>query len=113
MPLLTDRRSVAANATVDNVLSGKEYEFMPFDGMVEFGIVAAATGIQASVISGTDVLTRNSPISEANRFPVYPDDFALNDTVGAGERLIVSLLNTTAGAIVVFTAVKVTPISLE
>lgn len=111
MPLLTDRRSVAANTTVDNVLAGKEYEFMPFDGGVEFGIVAAATGVQATVVSGTDILMRNGAISEANRFPVYPDDFSLSDVAGQGERLIVSIINTTAGAIVVFTAVKVTPLA--
>lgn len=110
MPILTDRRSVAANATVDNVLSGKEYEFLPFDAALEFGIVAAATGMQTTVVSGTDVLTRNAPISETNRFPVYPDDFTLSDVAAQGERIIVSLLNTTAGAIVVFTAVKITPV---
>lgn len=110
MPIITDRRSVGANATVDNVLTGKEYEFLPFDAAVEIGVVAAATGMQMTVVSGTDVLTRNAPISEANRFPVYPDDFTLSDVAGRSERIIVSLLNTTGAAIIVFTAVKITPV---
>lgn len=111
MPLMTTRVSVPANSQVENALAGKEYEFMPFDGAVEFGLVAAATGIEASVISGTDVLMRNSPISEANRFPVYPDDFTLNDVAGQGERLIITLRNSTGAAIIVFVAVKVTPVT--
>lgn len=113
MPQMVDRRSVPANTVVDNVFSGKEYETLPFDAFVEFGIVAAATGIQATVISGTDVLARAAPVSEANRFPVYPDDFALNDAVGQGEKLIVSINNPTAGAIVVWTVAKITPMASE
>ena len=109
MPIITDRRSVAANASVANVFSGSQYEFLPFDAVVEFGIVAAAVGMNASVTSGTDILQQDQEVSGVNRFPVYPDDFVLTDVVAAGERLVVALRNTTAAAIVVVSVAKITP----
>lgn len=109
MPVMTDRRSVAANATVANVLAGLTYEFLPFDAVVEFGLVASAIGLNASVKSGTDILQDDQEVSAQNRLPLYPDDFILTDVAAAGERLIVGYRNTTAAAITAFTAVKLTP----
>lgn len=109
-PTITDRRSVGANTTVGNVLTGSQFEFMPFDGAVEFGLVASAVGLNASVSSGTDILQQDQEISAANRLPIYPDDFLLTDVAAAGERLVVALRNTTAGAITSFVVVKITPV---
>ncbi len=109
MPVITDRRSVAANASVANVLSGSQYEFLPFDGVVEFGLVASAVGMNATVTSGTDILQQDQEISAANRLPIYPDDFVLTDVAAAGERLVVGLRNTTGAAITTFVVVKITP----
>lgn len=113
MPQMSVRVSVPLNGTVANVWAGLEYETLPFDAMVEFGLVAAATGITATVISGTDVLARAAAISEANRFPVYPDDFSLNDVAGQGEKLITELRNSTGAAIIVFAVAKITPVATE
>lgn len=110
MPTMTDRRSVGANAKVDNVLTGKVYEVLGFDAVVEFGLTASAVGLNATVISGTDVLQDDQEVSAANRLPIYPDDFVLNDVTAAGERLVVSLRNTTAAAITAFSVVKLTPL---
>lgn len=108
--LVTDRRVVAANAKVDNVLSGSIYEFLGEDSLVEFGMQASAVGLNAAVVSGTDVLMDDQEIGAQNRFPIYPDDFTLNDIAGEGERLKVGYRNTTGVAITAFTAVKITPL---
>lgn len=108
--LITDRRSVAANAKVDNILTGSIYEFLGEDSLVEFGLAASVVGLNATVISGTDVLMDDQEVSASNRFPVYPDDFTLNDIAGEGERLKVGWRNTTAAAITGFAAVKITPV---
>ncbi len=110
MPVISDRRSVAANAVVANVLAGSQYEFLPFDAVVEFGLVGSAVGLNASVSSGTDILQADQEVSAQNRMPLYPDDFTLSDVVGAGERLVVGYRNTTAAAINAFTLVKITPL---
>lgn len=111
MPQLSESAlSVGANAVTTNRLAGTLYEFMPVDAFVEFGLVAAAAGLNATVITGTDVLQNDSAISSANRFPVYPDDFTLNDAVAAGERMVLTFRNTTGAAILVTWSVKITPL---
>ncbi len=102
----------AAGATVANQLAGSLYEFLPTDSFVEFGVVGpAAGGVFASVITGTDILMDDQEISRAARFPVYPDDFTLNDAAAQGERLILKLRNTAAVASLVFYSVKITPLT--
>jgi len=112
MPLISDTRSVGANATIDNVLAGSQFEFLPFDAQLDFGIVGAGAlgAILVDVYSGQDVLMESGAISILNRFPVFPDDYSLTDVAGAGERIKVRLRNTTGAAIIVSTAVRVTPI---
>jgi len=102
--------SVAANTTVDNVLSGSQFEFLPFAAALDFGLVGSATGLQADVYSGSDMLCESLDVSTQNRFPVFPDDYSLNDVAGAGERLKVRIRNTTAGALTYFVGVRITPI---
>ncbi len=107
MPTMTDVRSVALNAKVDNVLAGKVYEFLPYDAEVRVAVVASAVGMRATVISGADILLDDQEVSAANRYPVDPDDYTLTDIAAVGERLVVSLRNTTGAAITVNTAVKI------
>jgi len=109
MPSISVSNSVAANSVVDNVLQGNQYEFLPFNALLEFGIVAAAAGILCDVYSGGDTLTEAGVVSRANRSPLYPDDFTLNDVAAAGERIKVRLRNTTGAAIVVETICRITP----
>lgn len=102
--------SVAANTTVDNVLSGSQFEFLPMASALEFGIVGSATGLEADVYSGSDMLCEGLAVSTQNRFPVFPDDYTLTDVAGAGERIKVRIRNTTAGALTYFVGVRITPI---
>jgi len=105
---MTDRRSVAANASVANVLSGNQYEYLLRAAKVEFAITASAVGMNATVSTGQTVLQNDQEVSSQNRFGIYPDDFTLTDVVGPGERIVVGLRNTTGGAITAFVTVRVT-----
>jgi len=69
MPLISDSRSVVANTTVDNVLAGSQFEFLPYDAMLEFGIVGAGAlgAILVDVYSGQDVLMEAGVISILGR----------------------------------------------
>lgn len=110
MPLIQHETSVAANSTVDNVLSGSAWEYLPYNAALEFGLVASATGLVVTLISGSDLIMEESPISIQNRFPIKPDDFVARDVARAGEKLIVRVRNTTAGALTLFSSVDVTPV---
>lgn len=110
MPMIQSSISVAANATNDNVLSGSQFEYLPFNAVCEFGLTASAAGLVADVYSGTDLICESLALSAANRIPLYPDDFALNDVAAAGDRLKIRLRNTTAGALTGFWGVRITPL---
>lgn len=112
MPIITTRVSIAAGAVNDNLLANSQFEFLPYDASLEFGINGDANGqeVIVDVYSGQDVLAESMPLNSQARFPVYPDDYSLTDAAAAGERLKVRARNTGAGAHVVFTAVRVTPL---
>lgn len=111
MPLIAVRTALAANGTA-NPLTGSQYEYLPFDAFVEFGLLTDANGVLATVQSGTDVLQEEGPVQVGtiNAQPKYPDDFYLNDAAAAGERLKVALRDTSGAARVVQTVVKITPL---
>jgi hypothetical protein len=110
MPMIQQTVSVAANAVNDNVIAGSQYEFMPFNAALEFGMVGSVVGLVADVYSGSDMLCEGMAISTANRFPIFPDDYTLTDVAGYGERIKVRLRNTTGAAITAFVGIRITPL---
>jgi hypothetical protein len=97
----------------DNVLANSQFEFLPYNAMVEFGLNGDANGadLRVDVYSGQDVLMEGASMSVQNRIPVYPDDYQLTDVAAAGERLKVRVRNTSAAAArTVFFAVRITPL---
>jgi len=109
MPLIKTVVSVPANGVVDNALAGNQFEFLPFDALLEFGIVGSAAGLIMDAYSGSDALVEAGSVSPANRSPVYPDDYDLTDVAAAGERIKVRLRNTTGTALTAQVAVRITP----
>lgn len=110
MPVIQSSVSVAANATNDNILSGSQFEFLPYNAALDFGLVGSATGLVADVYTGQDAVAESYSLNTQNRFPVYPDDYPLSDVAAAGERVKVRIRNTTGGALTCFYSVRITPI---
>lgn len=112
MPLVQNRITIAGLGVNDNVLSGSQFEFLPYDAALEFGLNGDANGadLRVDVYSGSDVLLENAPMSTQNRVPVYPDDYQLNDVAAAGERLKIRVRNTNAAARDIIFALKITRI---
>lgn len=112
MPTIQNRISVAGLSTNDNVLQGSQYEFLPYDAQLAFGLNgdANAADLRVDVYSGQDVLMENAEPTAQNRIPVYPDDFGLEDVAGAGERIKIRVRNSNAAARTFFYSVRITPI---
>jgi len=91
MPVITSSTSVAASSVNDNLLSGSQFEFLPFNAGLEFGINGDANGadMRVDVYSGQDVLMENAPLNVQNRLPVYPDDFTLVDVALVANLLLI------------------------
>ncbi len=102
--------AVAANSTTTNLITGSLYLYPPFNAVAEFGFEASAQGLQMTVSTGTDMIIQAGAVPIANRAPIYPDDFTLNDVIHGGELLNVVAQNITAGALNLWTTIKLTPL---
>lgn len=109
MPVIQNSVSIAANAVNDNVIQGSQFEFLPYDAYLEFGLNGSALGLLVDVYSGQDTIAEAMALNALNRFPTYPDDYTLNDVAAAGERIKIRVRNTTGGALTVFYSVRLTP----
>lgn len=112
MPTIQRSDSIGAATVNDNVLAGSQFEFAPYNCFIEFGLVgdANAADLAVDVYTGQDIITEAMQPSSANRTPVYPDDFSLNDVVRAGERIKVRVRNNNgAAARTLNTTLRITP----
>lgn len=110
MPMIRKEVSVAANSTVDNVISGSIYEFLPWNASLALGTSGSATGLVVTINTGSDTVLEESPVPPTNHFPVIPDDMDVTDVAAGGERLVVKVRNTTGGALTFFLLVQLQPI---
>ncbi len=111
MEVMTDRQSVAANATVANALSGKLHEFLSRPSKVRFFACASAVGLNASFVVGNRTFFQDQEVSAQNRLPIVPDDLVCEAAGRTGDRVSASYRNTTAGAITGFMRVEVIPVA--
>lgn len=111
MPVMTDRRSVPANSTIDNVLAGKIDEFLRENSIVTLYAAAEAVGVNVSLIIGNEVVFDDQEITSrgAGVSLTVPDDFMVQGAGLAGDRMVLRLRNTTVGAIIVRTRLETTP----
>lgn len=110
MRTLTDRISVAANATSTNRLGTKLGEFLERNSALRLTAVAAAVGLFITLIVGGETVIDDQEISGANRFPVDPDDVVGTPGGLAGDQLILRLRNSTGAAIVGITQLQEIPV---
>lgn len=110
MPIIRKEVSVPASGTIDNLVTGSIYEFMPFNASINLGLTASATGLVGTVNTGSDTLLEESPLNIKATFPLIPDEMDLQDRTLQGERLVVRIRNTTAGALTVRLLVQISPI---
>jgi hypothetical protein len=110
VPVIQNSTSVAANSVNDNVLAGSQFEYLPYNARLMFGINGSAAGLLADVYSGQDIVAESMAVNSQNRFPINPDDFVLTDVGAAGDRLKLRLRNTTGGALTGFWSVNIIPL---
>ncbi len=111
MPRMSDRQSVGANAVVANALAGKLHEFLSEDSLVRLYAVAAAVGLNVSLLVGGESLVQDQEVSSAGGFAIIPDHFVAEGAGFEGDRLVLSYRNTTAAAIIVTSIVDTEPIA--
>ena len=108
MPVIRRETTVPANSQVDNVITGSIYEFMPRNAALDIGNTASAAGLVVTINSGSDTVLEEAPVNPTGNPPVIPDDMDVQDVAAAGERLVIKVRNTTAGALTLNTLVRIT-----
>lgn len=107
MPRMTGQAvSVAANAVSSNQVAGQLYEFLQRPSSLVLSGTSSAAGINCTLIIGSVAVVNDQPISQANRFPILPDDIITRLRNATG-RIVLTFRNTTAGALTVNWAVDV------
>ena len=101
MSVITGTTTVLAGVTSPNVLVGDINEFLGRPSAVSLFCTSDAVGINAQLLIGGDVVIDDQEISEANRFPITPDDFLSRGGGIQGDRLTLRFRNTTVGTLVV------------
>lgn len=112
MPTIRDSTSVPLSSQIDNLLTGSQWLYLPYNAKLFFGINGDANGadLRVDVYSGTDVIMENARCNIQNRLPVWPDDFDLDDVALAGELLKIRVRNLSAAAArTVHWAVRIEP----
>lgn len=99
MSVIMRETSVAANATVDNFVSGSAFEIAVRPVLVSIGMTQSATGLVMTITSGSDLILEEAPIPIKTTYPVIPDEMFFSDVMMPGERLVIRIRNTTAGAL--------------
>jgi hypothetical protein len=99
MQIMSDSAlSVAANGTSPNIYAGKLGEF-PGSAVIRVRISAAAPGLQATLLHQNGVnVVNDQPVSSSNRWPILPDDMLIQFRTMGG-RMVLTLRNTTGGAV--------------
>ena len=111
MPQFNFTTSIAAGATA-TPLSSWQYRVPQKPSLLELMVNATATGVVCNLTTGSEsIVQADSPVSAGGTAGVLParlntEPFA--DTVGDGEEIVLSLRNTTAGAITVNGVVVIT-----
>ena len=112
MPQLTWVESIGAGA-IFLPLTGWQYLYVPFGGMIKINHDAAAVGVVVTVTSGSDTLQERSPVDAGGTAGVIPSDLdtpPIVDEVAAGDLIKISYENTTAGPISVQGMIDYTPV---
>lgn len=110
MAIMTDRQVIAANATVQNVLTGKVHEFLSGPSIIRHYACGSAVGLNTTFLIGNESIVQDQEVNAQNRMPIIPDDFVAESGGVQGDRVIVSYRNTTGAGITAFTRVEVEPV---
>lgn len=111
MPVIQREVTIPAGATNDNLISGSAFEFARGDQVVSIGIAQSATGMFATIQSGSDIVAEEFAPAILTRFPIIPDEMYYNDVMAMGDRLVIRCRNPTAGALTARCIVQIQPIA--
>lgn len=89
--------TILANATNNNVNSGRTFERAPTLVQGRLYCAGSAAGLTCALTVGTQTVTPATAVNAQNRLPVVPDDMLTDFIAQPGELIQITVVNTTAG----------------
>ncbi len=111
MQVMTVVQSIAADTLSLNLIAGQANEFLAGPSIVNVYARSAAVGANLIYQIGNEVFSQDQEIGATAGFPVRPDDFFIQGSGGPGERIIIQVRNTTAGAIIIQLLIEVVQVA--
>jgi len=100
MPTIALSSSIAANVRSANLLAGQSFEFLNRPARVSFYQTGSAAGLEADILMGGRSIAQAAVVPPTNRSPLRLEDGIVQTTGLSGDRLFITALNTTGGALV-------------
>ncbi len=110
MPFLKDRRSLAANAVINNVLEGKFNRVLQENSKVTVAMTASVVTGFGTIVVGRELLMDDQEVPDTAATPRNPEDILSQTVARAGEEIIIKIRNANAAANVFNTNVYIEPI---
>jgi len=103
--------TVLTTATVNNnIYSGSAFEFSRGRNVIALGIVQSATGMFATIQSGSDIIVEEFSLPIKTTYPIIPDEMYFADVMENGDRLVGRVRNPTGGSLTVRSVVQMSQI---
>ncbi len=114
MPIHTFKTTLLTATQIDNVFAGSAWEILTTPAQVAVAIVSdggVIGDVLATYMHGSMTIGEEQPVSNANRFPVLPDDYTFGPDIAAAlDRLKLKLRNPSASTRIITTVLRVDPL---
>jgi hypothetical protein len=102
---LTDRTSLAAGASNDNLLANKQFAILPQDSKVTVAVTGSVDSGIVSISVGRELLFDGQEVPDTAASPRNPEDVLVTTFAQRGDQVIVKARNDNAAANVIRTTV--------
>lgn len=110
MPAMSGTESVAANVRSGNILAGELFEFLSQPSIVRLYSTTPLVGQQFDFTVGGEQVLNAALVPNVARFPTRDEDLVVEHGGLPGERLFLSINNTTGAVAVTQWVVDVLPV---
>jgi len=114
VPTARFANTLLANAVVENVIAGSQFEFIGRPSRVQiYSAADLADTVNVEVFFGQELQATPAPAPRTadGTGPVVPDDLIVDDIAAPGDRLVIRLTETAGLAADIRTMIVITPVA--
>lgn len=101
MPAIQAEVALLTATSNSNIFAGSAFEIARGRTLLSLGLTQSATGLKATVQSGSDVILEEADPFVLGTLPIVPDHMFYNDIMEPMDRLRVGVRNPTGGTLTI------------